>query len=82
MLNQQLVGPLQERHEATKLKTLKVKQKTLKVKQMKLSYENITKSKYKRRYNTKYKMNKLPNWRIIPGHLMDTRKLLNGRKRQ
>jgi len=55
--------------------------KASKVKHLKLSYENITKSKYKRRYNTKYKM-KLSNWRIIPGHLMDTRKLMNGRNRQ
>jgi hypothetical protein len=75
VLNQHLVGPLQEKHEVTKIKASKVKR-------LKLSYENITKSKYKRRYNTKYKMKKLPNWRIIPGNLMDTRKLMNRRNRQ
>jgi hypothetical protein len=56
--------------------------KALKVKHLKLSYENITKSKYKRSYNTKYEKKKLPNWRIVPGHMMDTRKLMNGKNRQ
>jgi ribosomal protein L32E len=43
--------------------------------------ELSTKSKYKRRYSKKYKMKKLPNWRKIPGHVMDTRKLMNGRNK-
>jgi hypothetical protein len=40
------------------------------------------KKKYKRRKYTQYKKEDISNWRIIPGHLVDRRKLINGRNKQ